>query len=32
MGGVIGEVGSMVAIKVINRLLGKGWKLRILPG
>ena len=29
---MIGEVGSRVAVKVINRLLGRGWELRILPG
>jgi len=29
-GGVIGVIGSRVAAKVINRLLGRGWELRIL--
>ncbi len=30
--GLIGEVGSMVAVKVITRFLGRGWELRILRG
>ncbi len=29
---MIGEVDSWVAAKVINRLLGRGWELRILRG